>query len=178
MRTGRFQNCGGMTLPEVLVYAAITAVVLNLCAVTFVQTTRLSSLTTERAMRQQTQSQFARDFVRAVHGAARVLPIVGNTVTNESQVVLETPDGPVVVGVAGSALAIWRLDHAGDSWAVDRITSYPVAFRSVRFELDTANCGEARRVTAYIAGPARRDPDDTTGDRVVVAGIRVDGDAS
>ena len=175
MKPNRRNNCRGMSLMEVLVYTAISAVVLNLCAVTFVNTTRIASHSTERVMRQQALAQFSRDFVRTVHGASRVLPNAGSAATGENQVVLDTPDGPVVVGVAGKALAIWQLKSEDNTWSIRRITTYPVGFTGIRFELDTANVVEARRITARIAGPARKDPEDKANDRVIVAGMRVNG---
>ncbi len=173
----RRNNCRGMSLVEVLVYTAISAVVLNLCAVTFINTTRIASFSTERVLRQQALARFSRDFVRTVHGASRVLPNAGSAVTGEDQVVLDTPDGPVVVGVAGKVLAIWRLESENNTWSIGRITTYPVAFTGIRFDLDTANIAEARRITAHIAGPARKDPEDKANDRDIVAGLRVNGAA-
>ena len=178
MSTRRRTNCAGMGLLEVLLYCAIAVVVLNLCAVSFVQTTRLATLTTDRILRQQALTGFAQDFVRTVHGASRVLPSAGSAVTGEKSVVLETPDGPVAVGVVNGLLGIWHLQNDGNRWSVQRITTYPVAFRDVRFELDAADIGDARRITVHITGPARQEPDDTSNDRVIVAGLRLNGGAS
>lgn len=164
----------GFTLWEMLVYCVISAAILNICVVTFIQTSRVASLSTERAMRQQAYAQFTRDFTRTVRSASRVLPGIGATVTNESQVVLDTPEGPVIIGMVGDKPAIWGVEPSGDAWRVRRITSYPIAV-SLRFELDSTSTDAARRVTVRVMGPPRKDPEDVSNLRVLVAALRVDG---
>lgn len=164
----------GFTLWEMLVYCVISAAIINICVVTFIQTSRVASLSTERAMRQQAYAQFARDFSRTVRSASRVLSSIGETVTNKSQVALDTPEGPVVIGMVGDKPAIWRVERSGDAWRVRNVTLYPIA-ATVRFELDSTSTDAARRVTARVAGPPRKDPEDVSNLRVLVAALRVDG---
>ena len=174
MIASRRQNALGATLIEMLAYIVIMGIVLNICGTTFVQTTRLASLTTTYAMRQQAEGAFAEDFVRAVHGASRVLPNAGAAVTREDQVVLDAPDGPIVVGVAGKFPAIWKLECENGVWRVRSIRSYPFTAR-LRFEFDTAEPAAARRVKLHLDGPPRKDADDAANPRVLVAAFRVTG---
>lgn len=165
----------GMTMPEILVYAALSVVVLNLCTVTFIQSSRFSTAATQRALHQQTLVQFSRDLTRAVHSASRVLERAGDTVTNDRQVVLDTPDGVVVIGTAGVSPAIWGLAQEGDAWRLTRVKRYAVGARTMQIAFDTRNASEARRLTFHITGPPRKEPDDTANDRTIVAALRVDG---
>lgn len=164
------ENRLGMTIVEMLAYTVVSAAVLNICAVTFVQTTRLATLSTARVVRQQAMAQFSRDFARTVHSASRVLENAGAAVTGEGQIVLETPDGPVVVGMAGAQPAIWQLEPADGAWRIARITAYPLD-ATVWFAWD------AHRVTMRVTGPARKDPGDTANQRTLVAAFRVNGAA-
>lgn len=165
----------GMTLPEILVYAALSVVVLNLCTVTFIQSTRFSTAATQRALHQQALAQFSRDVTRAVHGASRVLEGAGDTVTSDQQVVLDTPDGIVVIGMAGVSPAIWGLAQEGDAWRLTRVKRYAAGARTMQIAFDTPIASEARRLTFHITGPPRKEPDDTANNRTIVATLRVDG---
>jgi len=168
--TPRRENRLGMTLIEMLAYTVVSAALLNICAVTFVQTTRLASLSTARAVRQQAMVQFSRDVVRTVHGASRVLPNAGSAVTGDNQVVLETPGGPAVIGMAGTKPAIWKLETVDGAWRIARITAYPLD-ATVRFAWD------ARHVTVHVTGPPHKDPGDTSNQRTIAAAFRVGGAA-
>ncbi|MCC6154633.1 MAG: hypothetical protein IT367_12780 [Candidatus Hydrogenedentes bacterium] len=171
----RIAEARGMTLPETLVYVALSVVVLNLCTVTFIQSSRFSTAATQRALHQQSLAQFSSDLTRAVHSASRVLERAGDTVTNDRQVVLDTPDGVVVIGTAGESIAIWGLAQEGDAWRLTRVKRYAARARAMQIEFDTSNAGEARRLTFRITGPPRKEPDDTANNRAIVAALRVDG---
>lgn len=172
--TRRRKHTLGMTLIEMLAYVVVSAAVLNICAVTFVQTSRLAALSSERALRQQAFAQFSDDFVRTVHGATRVLPNAGGAVTHGDQLVLDTPNGPAVVGMAGGKPAIWQLEPYDGAWRIRRITAYPIG-ASIRFGFDTAEATRARRVTLEVIGPPRKEPSDNANRRTVVAALRVWG---
>ena len=175
MTRARYNEDLGITMPEILMYVALSVVVLNLCTVTFIQTSRLSAAATQRAMHQQTLAQFSRDLTSAVHSASRVLDRAGDTVTNERQVVLDTPDGIVVIGLAGSSPAIWGLAQEGDTWRLTRVKRYAVGSHEIRIALDSPNTSESRRVTVHLTGPPRKDAEDTANNRVIVAALRVSG---
>ena len=175
MRRARYTDSSGITMPEILMYVALSVVVLNLCAVTFVQTSRLSAAATQRAMQQQTLAQFSRDAARAVHSASQVLERAGETLTNDRQVVLNTPDGVAVIGMAGPSPAIWGLAQEGETWRLTRVKRYAVGAREMRIELDSSDFSEARRVTVRLTGPPRKDPEDTANNRAIVAALRVNG---
>lgn len=162
-------------MPEILMYVALSVIVLNLCAVTFIQTSRLSAAATQRAVQQQNLSQFSRDVTRTVHSASQVLELAGDTVTNDRQVVLETPDGIAVIGVAGSTPAIWGLAQEGEIWRLTKVNRYSVGAREMRIVLDSQNLAEARCVIVHLTGPMRKDPEDTANNRVIVATLRVRG---
>ncbi|MCC6793514.1 MAG: hypothetical protein IT366_00230 [Candidatus Hydrogenedentes bacterium] len=172
---GRITETYGITLPEILVYAALSVVVLNLCTVTFIQSSRFSTAATQRALHQQALAQFSRDLTRAVHGASRVLEGAGDTPTNDRQVVLETPDGVVAIGMAGASPAIWGLAQDGDGWRLTRVKRYAVGARTMQIAFDTPIASEARQLTFHITGPPRKEPDDTGNNRTIVAALRVDG---
>ncbi|NUM56294.1 MAG: hypothetical protein HUU46_21865 [Candidatus Hydrogenedentes bacterium] len=176
MISPRTNGSDGFTLWEMLVFATISVIMLNLCVVTFIQTTRVASLATDRAMRQQAFAQFSRDFSRTVRHASRVLPAAGETSTGGAQVVLDTPDGPVVVGMAGGKPAIWELVLDNGVWRVGRATAYPID-ATVRFKFDSMPVESARRVTMHVTGAPRKAPEDKTNLRVLVAAFRVDGGA-
>jgi hypothetical protein len=169
----RGRDALGMSLWEALVFTAISAVLLNLCVVTFVQASRLATYSTDRAMRQSAYAQFSRDVTRAVHRASRVLPGVGETMTGENTVVLETPEGPVAIGMAGKSPAIWKLEEAGGTWALRSIASYPIA-STIRFEWGGQDPATARKITIQVEGPPKKGPEDISNTREIVAAFRVD----
>jgi len=175
MTRAHYQEDSGITIPEILMYVALSVIVLNLCAVTFIQTSRLSASATQHAMQQQTLAQFSRDVTRAVHSASRVLDRAGDTETNDQQVVLDTPDGIEVIGMAGSSPAIWGLAQEGQTWRLTRVKRYAVGAREMRIVLDSPNISDARRITVHLTGPPRKDPEDTANNRVIVAALRVSG---
>lgn len=171
----RYSESSGITMPEILMYVALSVVVLNLCTVTFVQTSRLSAAASQRAVQQQALSQFSRDVTSTVHNASRVLDRAGGAMTNDRQVVLETPEGIAVIGTAGTSPAIWRLAQEGDAWRLTHVKRYSVGACEMSVALNSQDTAAARRVTFYLAGPPRKNPEDKANDRVIVAALRVNG---
>lgn len=171
---GSRQHRLGATLIEMLGYALMLGVLVNICMTTFVRTSRLSALSTETVLRRDAMNAFARDFTRLTRSATEVMNAEGPFTTDATQVVLRTRDGVRVAGAVDGKLAIWAVDEASGC-SIQKIDTYPVALERIRFVYDAEPANAARLITCEITVRARERSQDPARTRLVVAGLRAGG---
>jgi hypothetical protein len=134
-----------MTLLEMLGYVAALAMLVNICAVAFVQGTRLTQVGESALLRLDTIADVQKDFREAVRQSVAVEPMLHDFVTGPSQIVLRLPsstDQPeqtrfiVAGGGNGVPIHITRYSIADGVLALERHKTYPVDFEVVQFTCD------------------------------------------
>lgn len=165
----------GATLIEMLVGFFLIAIVLNLCATTFVRANRLATLTTARLLQGQALLEFGRDATRTIHCATRVVTEIGAFRTGPRQLVLETSAGFSVVGVAGDKLACWRIVERDGAYQIDDMDAYPVHFDDLTIALDAAEPSAARCATIHVIPVRGSNAEVLPAEHVIVAALRAQG---
>ena len=175
----------GTTLVELLGYLVALGILINVCAVTFVQSARVSQLGETALLRLDTYDAIRSDFTDTVHHALRIEPRLAGFETGDGQVVLLMPaslDAPgdtqfVVFGHRENQplhRTAYRLSAEGLS--LERHQRYPVAFEVVRFSYGPGPAGEPREVTLDLRVYKEREDNRTGGGARVTASLRALGE--
>ena len=159
----------GTALIEMIVYFAIIAILLNICSVTFVRATRLSSLTAERLLRQQAMDRFARDFGETVRGASALLKRAGPFTTDSRTMIVKTDTGATAMGVMDDMLALWTLEPDGADYRIAYGRSYPVRHADARFDYENV---ATRRIVFQLKPLRIGRVDNGVNDRTLIATMR------
>lgn len=149
---------GGASLLEMIVYAAVLAVVVNLATGVFITSLRLGAFGGAALDTTHTTRELQRAFTDAVRASAGVASRLGDHQSSNTCLVLRMPPGPdateryVVFGAFVQPDRLGKLAVAANNgaYAADSFVTYPREFESLRFSYDAPNPEEARRITLEI----------------------------
>lgn len=157
--TSGVYSADGMTLLEMLAYTAALAVMVNICAVAFVQGNRVAQVGEAALARMDTAAEIERDFSTAVRGAVAIESEMAGFLSDTSAVVLRLPSdegnaGSVrfVVFGARAGEPLHRTDYVmtNGSLSLERHKNYPVPYEIVEFGYDRVPVDKARTVTIRL----------------------------
>jgi len=150
------RDTAGMTLLETLSYVAALGVFINVCAVGFVQASRLSQLGETTLLSLDTIDAIQRDFSDVVHHAIRIEASMGPFTTSDTQVVFRMANDDTAPG-ATRFIVFGRRDEqrvqktlyrlAGNDLELGRHVTYPVDFNVVHFTFPADTPSKSRSVT-------------------------------
>ena len=173
----------GMTLLEMMGYVAALALLINICAVAFVQGSRLTQVGETALLRLDTISDVQHDFMRAVHEAVAVEPALFGFASGPSQAVLRLPtelEYPeqtrfmVIGGGSGVPLHISTYSATDSEPTLERHRTYRVDFEVVQLAYDRPPGQGTRIVHLNLRLFADRLDNRTGGGARLTAALRAD----
>ncbi len=171
----------GMTLLELLGYVAALGILVNICAVSFVQSNRLAQVGETTLLRLDTLAAVQQDFTDAVHRAVSVAPALAGFSTNAEQVVLQLPPLPdepeavrfIVFGRNGKDdLSMTTYAMANGKLVLERHQRYPVRFEVVNLAYDRPPGQGTRAVSLTLRIFQERRDNRSGGGATVTASLR------
>ncbi len=176
------RNDAGMTLLETLGYVAALGIFVNVCAVGFVQASRLSQLSETTVLRLDAIDAIQRDFRDVVHRAVRVEPSLGPFNTTDQLIVLRMAGDPgvtrfVVFGRRnGQPLEKTLYTLTDGVLTLERHKTYPADFEVVRFQFPGGISGNPRQVILDLQTYQNRQDNRMGGGAHITATLRALGE--
>jgi len=170
-----------MTLLEMLGYVAALALLINICAVAFVQGNRLMQVGQTALLRLDTMSGVQKDFQEAVRKSVAVEPSLFDVASGSSQVVLRLPadvDRPgqtrfMVIGTgSGAPFHLATYAAANGVLELERYKTYPIDFEIVQFTYDRPPGQDTRSVQLHLRLFKDRVDNRTGGGARITAALR------
>ncbi len=171
----------GITLVEILAYAAVMLVVINLGATLFVSVLRMHDAGTTALEQAQVLRHFNAEFRRVVSESVALRPAAGAFETSEGVAVLELPPDPAN-GEARYAV-FERIEH-DDGFGLRRLVlqqtpegleaaymkTYQIPFKALAFEFGDENA-PARAVTVRFALSSEDNPQRAAPERIITTAL-------
>ena len=160
----RTMRTEGMTLIEMLVYVAILGVILNVCLVLFINSTRLSLIGMQGLERFNGTERIRAEFTETVRRSDSVVAAVGAYRTSEEVVIVRlsknhSDDAKTQYAVWGrigkeDAFARLVLSEEENNLSIERFTPYALEMDGISFAYDQTPVEKARLVTLTISPTA------------------------
>jgi hypothetical protein len=133
----------GITLLDTLAYVVIAAILINLCLVAFLNSSRLSAVGTMALDRMNGIRQIEQAFSESVRASAGQVEQVGDFVSGPDTLAMATADPSrfVVFTQVDETPRLSRLElvRNGDMYDVDRAFAYPVDLKLIEFKMDSGS---------------------------------------
>lgn len=158
-QSGAFAETAGATLIELLGYFFVLAIIINLAAGVFVQSSRLSTLGVQTLESMRALQSVQNAFTRSVRTSGGIAEEAGRFRSGPSTLVLRMPGNGsntsgrefVVFGaLGGERIQRWHVRMVNDVEYVEGIVTYPLDATNVRFVYDSPYPELARIITMQV----------------------------
>lgn len=133
----------GITLLDTLAYVVIASILINLCLVAFLNSSRLSAVGTMALDRMNGIRQIEQGFAESVRASAGRVEQVGGFASGPDTLALATadPNRFVVFTQVNQVPRLSRLElvRNGEDFDVDRAFAYPVDLKVIEFTVDSGS---------------------------------------